>query len=136
MVINENVEFRKFSRVEPQKFGLVLATIWIILFTILFFWKNSNLSYIFLFLSLAVFSLTIFSKKGISKLNQIWHSLFLYILNIISYLTMFFIYFFFVIPLGLVKKLFEFTFIKNKKVDTYWINQLQSYDIKYFKEMY
>ena len=108
-----------------KSFGIVFGIVFLIIS--LYFFSNSQIIYIYsLIISIVFFILSFFSPKTLLIPNLLWFKFGNLIGIIISPIVMFFIYFFTIIPTGLIMRFFRKDLLKlkiKKNTKSYWIKR-------------
>ena len=124
------MDTKKIKLSSNRSFGIVFF----IVFLLISLWplfNESNIRYWSLIIAIAFFVLGILNSKILTPLNKIWFKFGLFLGAIISPIVMGIVFFFVVVPTGLIMRLMRKDILKLKKnnLDTYWIqksNQVSS----------
>ena len=110
-----------------KSFGIVFS-IFFALVAIYIFYRNENISYVLIFLSLFFLTLGLINSIVLTPLNILWFKFGILLGKIVSPIVMGFIFFVVVTPLALLAKIVGKDFLKidkkiNKKKKSYWIEK-------------
>mgnify|MGYP001341075687 FL=1 len=111
------------NKTSNKNFGFFFTAIFTFL-SIFFFYKNlSNYFYIFIIISLFFLLITLIKNSWLTHFNNGWFKFGIVLSKLISPIIITIIFFFVIIPFGIIKKIFTSIKIqKNNKSKTYWIN--------------
>jgi len=106
-------------------FGILFFLVFLLI-TLWLFYKNSELNYYLLIISLTFLVLGLLDSKILTPLNKIWVKFGEILGRIVAPIVMAIVFFFVLTPISLVVRLFGKDLIRmkfNKKTKSYWINR-------------
>tara|TARA_Y100000996_G_C22440325_1_gene609533 strand:+ start:546 stop:932 length:387 start_codon:yes stop_codon:yes gene_type:complete len=115
------------NKTSNKNFGFFFTAIFTFL-SLFFFYKNlSNYFYIFIIISLFFLLITLTKNSWLTHFNNGWFKLGIVLSKLISPIIITIIFYFVIIPFGIIKKIFTSIKIqKNNKSKTYWINYIKN----------
>ncbi len=132
----ENKSFFEVKQPSEKTFGLFFALIFLFL-SIYLFYVEKNYFYFTFFISLVLFTSSIFFSTILKIPNKLWNLIGNILNAIISPIIMFIIFLITFFPIGITLKLFRIDIIKIKydnSLSTYWINRKD--DIQNLRKLY
>ena len=132
----ENKSFFEVKQPSEKIFGLFFALIFLFI-SIYLFYIEKNYFYFTFFISLVLFTSSIFFSTILKIPNKLWNLIGNILNAIISPIIMFIIFLITFFPIGITLKLFRIDIIKIKydnSLSTYWINRKD--DIQNLRKLY
>jgi hypothetical protein len=116
---------KKNSAKELRQFALIMTIMILLLFAFFFPWLYElSFSYYPYFIAAIFLVVGLVSPKLLNPIHYLWIKLSSFLGFINSKLILFIIYYFMIVPMGLVAKLFGFDPMKKKcQTDTYYIQR-------------
>ncbi len=107
-----------------RSFGVVFFIFFLLISCYIFF-KNQEVNFILISLSIIFLILGVLNSKILTPLNYIWFRFGMFLGYIISPIIMGLIYFFLVTPIGIITKLSgkNLCNLKKENFDSYWIKK-------------
>ena len=123
--MTEAENFSKIERSSDKSFGMVFTIVFLIiaLYPMI---KSNNINLIALIISIVFFLFTFIRPQSLALLNILWQKFGKVLGGIVAPIVMFFVYFFTVVPTGLIMRLLGKDLLTqkiNKNVDSYWVKR-------------
>ena len=119
--------------VSNKKFGYSFSIIFFSIYIILIYFDINGSNYA-LTISILFLILSMFKPNYLSKLNNYWFKLSLFLSRVLNPIILAIIFFLIFSPISILMRIFgrDELKIKNKSKITYWINCKETYDKNYF----